>query len=143
MDKYSRAKKQESDNLFANGDMDTIQKILEGLCFQTDMETAIIQQERDGNQSFWCRYDAKYQQLIFDSDRDYYDVCSKIREELNPIVIQDIQYCENGAWKNLLLQNRIGSFLSFPLLDKDGILLGKLFFLVQLQAFSIKKYLLR
>lgn len=139
MDKYSRSKKQESDSLFANGDMDTIRKILERLCFQTDMETAIIQRKRDGNQSFWCRYDARYQQLTFDSDRYYYDVCSKIRDGLNPIVIQDVHYCQNGAWKNLLLQDEIGSFISFPLVDKDGILFGNLYFLSSTSSFFDKK----
>jgi len=139
MDKYSRSKKQESNSLFANGDMDTIRKILERLCFQTNMETAIIHRKSDENQFFWCRYDAKYQKLTFDSDRYYYDVCSKIRDDLNPIVIQDVHYCENGAWKNFLLQNGIGSFISFLLLDKDGILLGKLFFLSSTSSFFDKK----
>ncbi|MDR0264744.1 MAG: GAF domain-containing sensor histidine kinase [Sphingobacterium sp.] len=110
-------------------EMRSSQKILDVLCQNTHMQFGVIRVIKDKSWSNWCMYDYHSQLLTVDDSQEYIKVYQEIRVGLNPVFIQDSNLCGNKAWREILNGVGMRSYISFPIIDKNNIILGHLSFM--------------
>jgi len=108
-------------------DIPAVKNILNTICLYTGMDLGLVT-SHNGHQWIACAVRDSLgvgvsvgQQLEL-----HYTLGDEAHGKHAPIIIPDIDYCENEDWKRKLHAKGFKSYIAFPIVDKDGLFFGTL-----------------
>lgn len=108
-------------------DIPAVKNILNTICLYTGMDLGLVT-SHNGHQWIACAVRDSLgvgvsvgQQLEL-----HYTLGDEAHGKHAPIIIPDIDYCENEDWKRKLYAKGFKSYIAFPIVDKDGLFFGTL-----------------
>jgi len=108
-------------------DIPAVKNILNTICLYTGMDLGLVT-SHNGHQWIACAVRDSLgvgvsvgQQLEL-----HYTLGDEAHGKHAPIIIPDIDHCENEDWKSKLHAKGFKSYIAFPIVDKDGLFFGTL-----------------
>lgn len=108
-------------------DIPAVKNILNTICLYTGMDLGLVT-SHNGHQWIACAVRDSLgvgvtagQQLEL-----HYTLVDEAHDKHAPIIIPDIDYCENEDWKRKLHAKGFKSYIAFPIVDNDGLFFGTL-----------------
>lgn len=112
-----------------SGDFNSSRRILEVLCQHTNMRYGMIRKKDDSQWGNWCVYDSTLDCMIMINNDTYVKIYQEIRMGFKPIYIDNIDQCAKDQWSTVLQEFGLKSYISYPIISKQGTMLGHLSFM--------------